>query len=70
MGPAVTTLLVVLLVIGCVSGFQTKLCEHEDTVETIKNTFHCAVEVVMGLLKDYQSAGIDIFMAPLIVKLK
>lgn len=72
MGQGDITLLVVLLVTGCVSGFETKLCEHEDTVETVKSTFSCAVEVVIGLLRDYQTnyAGIDVLMVPIICKLK
>ena len=64
MDPGATTLLVVLLVTGCASGFETKVCEHEDTVQTFKNTFSCAVEVVTGLLKKYHTnyAGIKKYL--------
>jgi hypothetical protein len=60
MGPGVNTWLLILVVIGWASGFKTKTCEHQETVEAIKKTYSCGLEFGKDLLKkdlDLANAG-------------
>lgn len=51
MGPGVNTWFLILVAFGWASGFKTKMCEHQETVEAIKKTYSCALEFGKDLLK-------------------
>ena len=51
MGGGLNTLLAVLLLSGWASGFKTKMCDHEETVEAIKKTYDCALQFGKEMLK-------------------
>merc|ERR1712037_394863 len=66
MGPGLTLVLGVLLMSGLCAGFKTKICDHEETVNTIKKTYDCALEFAKEFLKkdmDLANAGLVMMSA-------
>ena len=52
MGPRLTIILGVLLLSGWGSGFKTKMCDHDKTVEATKKIYECMLESLMDGLKN------------------
>ena len=52
MGPRLTIILGLLLLSGWGSGFKTKMCDHDKTVEATKKIYECMLESLMDGLKN------------------
>ena len=66
MSPWLAKMLAMLLVLGYTAGFETKMCNHEETVENIKKTYECAVDFGKNFIKkgkELASGGIYIYKA-------
>ena len=62
MSPWLAKMLAMLLVLGYTAGFETKMCNHEETVENIKKTYECAVDFGKNFIKkgkELASGGIN-----------
>ena len=65
-------MLAMLLVLGFTAGFETKMCNHEETVENIKKTYKCAVDFGKNFIKkgkELASGGINNISVVIIILL-
>ena len=53
MGPSKSTLIALLFLTHWSAGFKTRECEHEKTVDTIKNIYQCFQEFQRDFLKSF-----------------
>ena len=64
--------MLLVLVLGYTAGFETKMCNHEETVENIKKTYKCAVDFGKNFIKkgkELASGGIYNISVVFIVQL-
>ena len=59
MCPRLTIILGVLLLCGWGTGFKTKMCDHDKTVEAIKKIYECMHETSMDTLNGELQITID-----------